>query len=280
MTINKIAAFSLENQGGNPAGVLLCKEMLTDLEMLNIAKEVNYSETAFIAQQEDSFRIRYFSPQTEIAFCGHATIASGKVLGETYGEGNYTLILNDGEINLKVEKKDDEFFSTFSSVETHTKDMDFEVAKEILDIFNLKVEDLDPRFPIKVSFSGNYHPIIFVNSRETLKNINYDFDKAKELMENESFTTVSILFCENELLYHSRNAFAFGGVYEDPATGSAAVALAEYLRNIKFKVSGEIEILQGFDMNVPCRIIASYEATQGSSVDVSGQSRLIKEESK
>lgn len=87
--------------------------------------------------------------------------------------------------------------------------------------------------------------------------------------------TISILWKENENLYHSRNAFAYGGVVEDPATGSAAIALAEYLRNTGLKKSGEIEILQGFDMNQPSQLFVSFSDVDNSSVKVSGTSRVI-----
>lgn len=277
MKIDRISAFSFDNKGGNPAGVVLTEKMPTNNEMLKIAKEVNYSETAFLVKEGNSFRIRYFSPNTEIAFCGHATIASGKVLGETFGEGIYNLVLNDGNIKLNVEKKDGEYLCSFSSLKTFTKNIDFEVAKELLEIFNLEVDDLDSRFPIKVSNSGNNHPIIFLNSREKLANMNYDFEKAKEFMTKENFTTISLLYCENKFLYHSRNAFAFGGVYEDPATGSAAVALAEYLRDLKYLEEGKIEILQGFDMEQPSKLYATFKSDLNSPISVSGQTRIIKE---
>ena len=276
MKIERVSAFSLENEGGNPAGVVFSDEMLSDEKMLEIAKEVNYSETAFLTKEGESYKIRYFSPETEIAFCGHATIASGRVLGEKFGEGDYPLILNDGNINLNIEEKNGEFISTFSSLNTFTKNIDFEVAKELLDIFNLEVAGLNPSFPIRVSNSGNNHPIVFLNDRDKLASMEYDFDRAKAFMERENFTTISLLYKENDSLFHSRNAFAFGGVYEDPATGSAAVALAEYLRDLKFKEEGTIEILQGFDMKQPSRLFATFSKEAKSPVKVSGKSRIIK----
>ena len=60
MKVERISAFSYKNEGGNPAGVVFSNEMLNDKKMLEIAKEVNYSETAFLVKQDNSFRIRYF----------------------------------------------------------------------------------------------------------------------------------------------------------------------------------------------------------------------------
>ena len=102
MEILRIAAFSLNNKGGNPAGVVICNEMPTEKEMLKTAKQVGYSETAFLKHEKDGWRIRYFAPEMEVPFCGHATIASGAALGERFGAGVYKLFLNQGEISVTI----------------------------------------------------------------------------------------------------------------------------------------------------------------------------------
>jgi len=275
MKVERISAFSYKNDGGNPAGVLFSDEMLSDEKMLEIAKEVNYSETAFLVKKDDSFRIRYFSPETEIAFCGHATVASGYCIGQKFGLGNYTLDLNDGSIDIEVSQKDDKSYTSFSSVPTHSKEIENEFINSIIESFSFSKEHLDDKYPIKIAFSGNNHLLIFLKDKEEFSSMKYNFQKVKKLMEKKSIVTISILFEENENLYHSRNAFAYGGVVEDPATGSAAVALGEYLRDTGIKTSGEIEILQGFDMKQPCQLFVSYSDIPNSSIKVSGASRVI-----
>jgi len=64
--------------------VATCDNIPTDTEMLKTAKQVGYSETAFLEQVEDGWRIRYFSPEIEVPFCGHATIASGAALAQVF----------------------------------------------------------------------------------------------------------------------------------------------------------------------------------------------------
>jgi len=68
MEVIRIAAFSLNNEGGNPAGVVVGDDMPTDEEMLAVAKKVGYSETAFLAKVNDGWRIRYFAPAMEVPF--------------------------------------------------------------------------------------------------------------------------------------------------------------------------------------------------------------------
>ena len=85
-TLLRLAAFTTEPSGGNPAGVWIGGTFPTDAEMQRIAAEVGYSETAFLVPDEPAapgrFRVRYFSPLAEVPFCGHATIASGVALAE------------------------------------------------------------------------------------------------------------------------------------------------------------------------------------------------------
>ena len=75
MQVRRIAAFTDGGRGGNPAGVVLADALPGHAEMQRIAAEVGYSETAFAAPWDDAFVVRYFSPETEVPFCGHATIA-------------------------------------------------------------------------------------------------------------------------------------------------------------------------------------------------------------
>lgn len=275
MQVERIAAFSYEGEGGNPAGVLVTNEMLHEEKMQAIAKEVNYSETAFLSKHEKGFRIRYFSPETEIAFCGHATIASGAVLAKEFGLGEYELVLNDGSVVINTSKKEGKDVTSIRSVPTQTKEVEETFIKEALALFNFNQEDLNPNYPVKIAFSGNWHLILCVNKKELLEKMAYDFEAAQAWMRKESITTISVLFTEDNTLFHSRNPFAFGGVYEDPATGSAAIALAEYLRSTGLKEEGQIEILQGFDMKQPSRLFASFSKEPNSSVEIYGESRVI-----
>ena len=123
MNIQRIAAFSADGKGGNPAGVVLLQEPLPQPEMESIAAEVGYSETAFAVETGPSaWRVRYFSPESEVPFCGHATIALGAALGERDGEGSFQLQLNDAEISVSANRHSDGRFSaTLSSPETHSR---------------------------------------------------------------------------------------------------------------------------------------------------------------
>ncbi|MEP6896714.1 MAG: PhzF family phenazine biosynthesis protein, partial [Chloroflexota bacterium] len=119
------------------------------------------------------------------------------------------------------------------------------------------------------------HLIFVVKDRQTLADMKYDFEKVRALMMEQNLITISLLWQESDKVFHSRNAFAAGGVYEDPATGAAAAALAGYLRDINWNGKNEFMILQGEDMGVPSRLMVRFSSKVGESVAVSGEVRHI-----
>ncbi|MXY53274.1 MAG: PhzF family phenazine biosynthesis protein [Gammaproteobacteria bacterium] len=104
---------------GNPAGVCILDHPLTDERMLNIAGELNLSETAFLqsSEQSGSFSIRYFSPKKEIPLCGHATLASAKVVSELYRLRNVSFV-NVQNITLATSVSEGEITMAFPAYDT------------------------------------------------------------------------------------------------------------------------------------------------------------------
>jgi PhzF family phenazine biosynthesis protein len=81
----RYSAFTTDPSGGNPAGVILDTGALADTAMLAVAARIGYSETAFVTARDEAarrYRLRYFSPRAEVAFCGHATITTAVALEE------------------------------------------------------------------------------------------------------------------------------------------------------------------------------------------------------
>jgi PhzF family phenazine biosynthesis protein len=156
-------------------------------------------------------------------------------------------------------------------------DAPVEVVDNILAGFSLTRKDLDPAFPIRFASAGAKHLIFVLKDRKTLTDMNYDFDSVRALMMEQGLITISLLWQESDEVFHSRNAFASGGVYEDPATGAAAAALAGYLRDIGWNGNRTFTILQGADMGVPSRLLVKYGPEVGTSIAVSGETRYIED---
>ncbi len=276
MNVLRLAAFSHNGQGGNPAGVAFYESMPSDEEMLKVAKEVGYSETAFLVKQDHDWRVRYFAPELEVPFCGHATIALGAALGERYGEDEYKLILNDVQISVRAERSPSgEFTATLHSAKTFSETASDAFVDHVLAGFHLTRADLDPAFPVRFANAGAKHLILVLKDRKTLADMTYDFDLVRKLMMEQNLITISLLWPESDEVFHSRNAFASGGVYEDPATGAAAAALAGYLRDIGWTGKSSFTILQGEDMGVPSRLLVKFGPEAGSPVAVGGETRHI-----
>src|ERR1700710_2664770 len=92
-------------------------------------------------------------------------------------------------------------------------------------------------------------------------------------MTAAGLVTISLIQAETDTRFHARNPFPIGGVYEDPATGAAAAALAGYLRDLGWPHGGAIEIIQGEDMGVCSRLHAQISSAPGASIRVSGIAR-------
>ena len=283
MEILRIAAFSDHGRGGNPAGVVIGEGMPPASDMLRIAKEIGYSETAFLAPHsaaaDGDWRVRYFAPQIEVPFCGHATIASGAALGERFGAGVYRLFLNDGEVQVRATPSVGGGFSaSLRSTGTWSQPAPEGYVAEMLAAFQWSSADLDPRFPVRLAFAGARHLLLALHSRQTLAGMAYPFERVRDLMQQESLITISLLWAELPERFHARNPFAVGGVYEDPATGAAAAALGGYLRDIGWPGPERFEIVQGEDMGSPSRLWVSFTRQAGAPVEVSGETRHIRED--
>ena len=105
--------------------------------------------------------------------------------------------------------------------------------------------------------------------------MNYDFERGRAVMEKAGLVTVALVAMETPHLFHVRNAFAAGGVVEDPATGAAAAAFAGYLRDIGWPHGGAIDVVQGEDMGRRSLIRAEIGEAAGSSIRVSGTARFM-----
>ncbi|MFI5494090.1 PhzF family phenazine biosynthesis protein [Actinoplanes sp. NPDC051859] len=252
--ILRYAAFSADPSGGNPAGVVLDAAALTDDEMLAIAAEVGYSETAFVTEERDAgvLRVRYFSPLAEVPFCGHATVGTAVALADRRGPGTFVFVTNAGEVPVTV---DERRRATLTSVGTRVAELADGDLAALLTALRWERTDLDPALPPRVAYAGAYHPIVAAASRQRLADLDYDVAALKALMESRGWTTVQLVWRADEHHFDVRNPFPVGGVYEDPATGAAAAALGGYLRDL-WLVEGDavIELTQGTDMGRPGRL--------------------------
>jgi PhzF family phenazine biosynthesis protein len=264
-SLYRLSAFSTNPQGGNPAGVWVGDTLPGIDVMQQIAADVGFSETAFVAPALGRERtIRYYSPKAEVSFCGHATIATGVVLGETEGDGTYRLETTVGIVPVTVRLRNGYREASLTSVEPKYTIAPDSLVNDVLSAVGWKSTDLDGSIPPAKAYAGAWHLVLAVAYAHRLAKLEYDFDRLKALMLHDDLTTLQLVWRESSEIFHSRNPFPIGGIKEDPATGAAAAALGGYLRNAKLiEVPATILIRQGEVMGRPSRLTVEIPATGG-----------------
>jgi PhzF family phenazine biosynthesis protein len=274
MEILRYSAFTDHPDGGNPAGVVLNAQGLGDPDMLRIAAEVGFSETAFVfasGAADRTHRIRYFSPRAEVDFCGHATVATAIALAERTAPGTMVFQTNAGQVDVATAADGPALRATLTSVPTSSEPVPAQHLESALAALDWSMDDLAPGFPAHVAFAGNHHLMLAAATRQRLAELDYDFEALEALSRARNWTTVHLFHRETDTLFHARDPFPLGGVVEDPATGAAAAAFGGYLRAIERVPAGDaITVLQGYDMGRPSRLAVRADLSD-PRVGVSGQ---------
>ncbi|MCA1245011.1 PhzF family phenazine biosynthesis protein [Massilia sp. MS-15] len=285
--IERIAAFSDGDSGGNPAGVWIGAALPPQAQMAALARALGFSETAFAApsapggsdagpgQAPQAWRVRYFAPESEVPFCGHATIALGAALARRFGDGRYTLQLNAATISVEGRSEGARVAASLQSPPTRSAPAPAALVEAALALFGYTRAELDPRIPPALAHAGADHLVLALDSRVALARMSYALEAGRRLMQEHGLVTVVLAWAEAPQLFHTRNPFASGGVLEDPATGAGTAALAGYLRDLGWPHGGAIEVVQGEDMGMRSRLRADIGPEPGASIRVSGTARMM-----
>lgn len=279
----RYAAFPAGDAGGNPAGVVLDARGMTDEEMLAVAAEVGFSETAFLFPAESAAdgmegaseaRVRYFSPLAEVPFCGHATIATAVAHAERHGAGRLDLLTRGGLVPVHTRDEGGRLVATLTSVVPSVVPLSPDALARTLRALGWSADVMDDALPPYVAFAGNSHPVLAVSSRQVLADLDYDYAAMAALMAEHEWTTMQLVHRERPDLFHARDPFPPGGVVEDPATGAAAAALGGYLRALGLvPPSRRISIRQGEDMGRPSLLLVDIPEQGG--IDVIGSATRL-----
>lgn len=214
--IYQVDAFTSEPFKGNPAGVCITESELEESLMLSIAEEMAVSETAFLSLRD--MRLRWFTPKVEVNLCGHGTLAVAHILKE-----NGLAAIGDRFV-----------FDTLSgpllvTIQAKTIEMDFPSTTINMGIASHDaLLDLLGISPEQVIFLGNFDSKFFIeiDCEESLLGLNPNFGGLKELTGRSVVITAKSVSSDVDFI--SRYFAPWVGVNEDPVTGSAHCALAEY----------------------------------------------------
>ena len=204
---------------GNPAGVCLVDSHLSDERMLHIAQELNLSETAFLRPlaSDGAFAIRYFSPKMEIPLCGHATLASAKVIF-SIDNLNEVHFINIQNLDLSATELDGQIMMEFPVYETRPAD----APPALLAALGVKA--------IKNSVYNEETKILLLEiaDAEELAGLDPDFVALQRSDNSINGVLVTALSKRDGYDFHSRYFWPWSGTNEDPVTGGTHTFLAKY----------------------------------------------------
>lgn len=277
-----IDAFSDVPFGGNPAGVAIIDgEYPQDAEMLETAKKMGYSETAFVKVTEDRVQLRYFTPAAEVDLCGHATVGSFYALwewGMIEAGKPYKAMTKAGEINVDVSESGVVWMDMATPVEMGG--MTREDTEALYAMYGLTTADAGDLVPALVS-TGLPDIMMPVASREILANLKPDMGAISRLSEKLKVTGVHVFTLDADpsakepVTAHARNFAPLYDIPEEAATGTSNGALTFYLYNRGLIKADEPNlVIQGEAMGRPSEIRTVLHDNDGVRIRVGGRAAI------
>lgn len=263
--IRIVDAFTHTPHAGNPAGVVLDGEDLTEKQMIKIARELNLSETAFIlppTKSDADIRIRWFSPYSEVPLCSHATIASFHVLAEqnkfqmeNSGEYYFRVETASGILPVEIQKRDDDISVMFGLTIPKFEFIGWHKV-EVVKILNITPSE----FEAKQSVVADNNLYVQIRRLHSLFNLKPNFVTLSYFLETRKLQGLCVFSTETldkSSTVHSRFFAPNLGINEDPVTGSTHGSLAIILYE-----NGLIQCEDG---------LCTFQAEQGDAIGRPGR---------
>jgi trans-2,3-dihydro-3-hydroxyanthranilate isomerase len=256
---------------GNALAVFTDGRGLDDDTMQDFAREMNLSETVFVlpAEAGGHARIRIFTPVAELPFAGHPTLGSAYVLAQPLQLSEIRLETGSGIVPVRLEREGARI--TFGWMTQPVPQWrPYEHADEVLRILGVESE-----LPVDWYDLGPSFVYVALPTVEDVAALKPDF---QALMEFTSGVNCFAPFDGSTTRWKTRMFAPSSGVYEDPATGSAAGPLAVHLlRHGRIESGHEIEIEQGVEVRRPSRLYARATGTAAEieRVEVGGSAVVV-----
>ncbi|WP_432717682.1 PhzF family phenazine biosynthesis isomerase [Staphylococcus equorum] len=279
-------AFSKKPNKGNPAGVVLNGDDLTETEMQDVAFKVGFNETAFpIASDRADLRIRYFSPKQEMELCGHATMATIYALktnGWLENKTELTIETNAGVLPIRITKNEQkEIHITMKQALPQFKKFEgsrYDLAKAI----GIEEVDFDDELPIMYGSTGAWTLLIPINSLDIFNKMepnNKVFSSILNEIPNASVHPFCLESYYEEADMHGRHfSSTFSGTIEDPVTGTASGVMGAYFaKYIKKESDMPINLIveQGQEMNKDGQVIVNV--AENNEIEITGNAVYVDE---
>ncbi len=256
----RLSAFPKTADGRNKAGVCLDADNLTDSEMQAIAKKLNFSETAFVSKSDKAdFKVRFFTPTSEVDLCGHATIATFNLLKQIgrINSGVYSQETKAGILKLDV-FKDIVYMQQPRPI--YDRFLPFET---IINCF----EDIEfhPVLKPQIVSTGMRELFLPVKNKEALNQLVPLMSGIIKLSKDYHLIGIHAFCLDDEVDVYGRNFAPILGIPEESATGTSNGALACYLYNHGHPKQRYV-MRQGYTMNQPSEILVKLK-TDGELIE-------------
>jgi PhzF family phenazine biosynthesis protein len=272
----KFAALCDAESGGLSAGVCLVEALPEEDHMQAVAAEAGCSQTVFAMPAAGGWKVRYFSPTSELEFGSHATIALGAALAAQHDDGSFVVTTVGNRLLVEGSQQGDQYVVALTSPPTRSGAAPGPLVEAVLHIFDYGKVDLHKRIPSARVHVGADHLVIGLASREALAARHFGLAACRLLMTSAGLETLLLVWPETTQRFHTRNPFADGGFHEDPASIASTAALASYLRDLRWPHGGTIEVVQGGGSDQHAVLRADIPSEErGAPVRVSGLARFI-----
>jgi trans-2,3-dihydro-3-hydroxyanthranilate isomerase len=281
-----VDVFAEEKYAGNQLAVFCSGNALGDNEMQSIAREMNFSETAFIlseTQRDGGFDVRIFTPGEEVPFAGHPTLGTAHIIRTEILRRNVGAIkLNLKAGQIPVSFNDNAIQGTICWMRQIEPVFGETInAKIIAPILNLNQSDIDNRFPVEEVSTGLPHILVPLSSLDSLKRATINKDKYFKFIKQRWAKPVLIFCAEPHNPQNDISVRMFAecfGIPEDPATGSGNGCLAGYLVRHRYWGKDEIDIRseQGYEIGRPSLLFLRATEKNGKiSISVGGKAITV-----
>lgn len=256
VTAQIVNGFVKDGAGGNPAGVVLDADALSEEQMQEIARKIGMSETAFVsASDEAGFRLDFFTPNRRIAHCGHATIAAFSFLAqlERVSEGETSKMTVDGPRRI-ILRGTESFMEQLAPKYAAPGDWSAQgvTLEEVLTSVGLAETDLIAGVAPYCVNTGNSFIVLPVRDAATLAAVTPDQDKIEAISEKMDLIGYYLFALGGSGTDATTRMFAPRyAIPEEAATGMAAGPLACFLHDILDMKKAHFDIAQGDFMSPP-----------------------------
>lgn len=271
INVYTLNSFAKTKEGGNPAGVVLNSDSLSEEEMREIAADLGFSETAFVLQSKAAdFKVRFFTPNEEVDLCGHATIATFYAMSSLnlLKQGKYKQETRAGTLGVEIHK--DSFIMMDQSIPVFSEVIG---KDEVAGSLNISPSEISEDLLVQVVSTGLRDIIVPVKSIKILDALKPDMKKVKEV--SQKYNAIGYHVFSLESTYgadaYCRNFAPLYGIPEESATGTSSGALACYLYHygkISEEQAANLIFGQGYSMKKPSEIRVSLMVKENEIQEV------------